>query len=162
MPYCPKCRDEFRPGFDWCPDCQVSLVDTLPEPEPQTEVPLQPVPLINVEDNSQFALISGLLREAGIPFYALDQDGGSYLRLVMGFSVYDQMIYVNQSDYAAAIVCLDAYYTSAPDGLVFNLTEEQEREGEEAQQAENDSYRGFLWFLAVFGGLVLLLWMSMR
>ncbi|MEN6582357.1 MAG: hypothetical protein ABFD54_07890 [Armatimonadota bacterium] len=31
MPYCPECRYEYRPGFTTCPDCNVELVDELPE-----------------------------------------------------------------------------------------------------------------------------------
>ena len=31
MAFCPKCRSEFRPGFDRCEECDVSLVETLPE-----------------------------------------------------------------------------------------------------------------------------------
>lgn len=31
MPFCPKCRYEYREGFDTCPDCDVKLVQKLPE-----------------------------------------------------------------------------------------------------------------------------------
>ncbi|MCA1831371.1 MAG: hypothetical protein ABR548_13145 [Actinomycetota bacterium] len=31
MPYCPVCRDEFRPGFTTCPDHNAALVDVLEE-----------------------------------------------------------------------------------------------------------------------------------
>ena len=27
MPFCPKCKGEFRDGFTICPDCQIELVD---------------------------------------------------------------------------------------------------------------------------------------
>lgn len=34
MPYCPKCRYEYRPEISQCPDCNERLVATLPmEPE---------------------------------------------------------------------------------------------------------------------------------
>jgi len=42
--YCPLCRSEYRPGFTRCADCDVELVETLPEepgvepPEPDLEV----------------------------------------------------------------------------------------------------------------------------
>ena len=32
--YCPECRSEYRPGFIRCNDCDVELVDHLPEPAP--------------------------------------------------------------------------------------------------------------------------------
>ena len=31
MPWCPKCKAEFREGFTECSTCQVPLVDSLPE-----------------------------------------------------------------------------------------------------------------------------------
>lgn len=30
--FCPQCRSEFRPGFLTCPQCQLDLVEALPEP----------------------------------------------------------------------------------------------------------------------------------
>ncbi|MGE5416920.1 MAG: hypothetical protein ACM3UZ_09185 [Acidobacteriota bacterium] len=34
MPWCPKCRVEYRDGFKTCSDCDAELVDKLPEIEP--------------------------------------------------------------------------------------------------------------------------------
>lgn len=31
MPYCPNCNYEYLSGINICPDCNVSLVDSLPE-----------------------------------------------------------------------------------------------------------------------------------
>jgi len=31
MPWCPKCKLEYRAGFDICNDCKVALVDKLPK-----------------------------------------------------------------------------------------------------------------------------------
>jgi hypothetical protein len=33
--FCPKCRAEFRSGFIRCNDCDIGLVDRLPETPPQ-------------------------------------------------------------------------------------------------------------------------------
>lgn len=33
MPWCPKCRNEYREGFTICPDCNIQLVDELQEEE---------------------------------------------------------------------------------------------------------------------------------
>jgi hypothetical protein len=30
MPFCPKCKYEYRVGINICPDCEVYLVDQLP------------------------------------------------------------------------------------------------------------------------------------
>lgn len=41
MPWCPKCKYEYREGITKCADCDVELVDELPieEPEEMKEVP---------------------------------------------------------------------------------------------------------------------------
>jgi hypothetical protein len=43
MPFCPKCRYEYLPTVEICPDCDVKLVPTLPlepeEPEESEEPP---------------------------------------------------------------------------------------------------------------------------
>ena len=31
MPYCPKCKYEYRPGIEFCPDCDEPLVDEIPD-----------------------------------------------------------------------------------------------------------------------------------
>jgi hypothetical protein len=31
MPYCPKCKYEYRPGIEYCPDCHERLVYSLPD-----------------------------------------------------------------------------------------------------------------------------------
>lgn len=31
MPYCPSCKYEYVPGIKTCPDCNIDLVDVLPE-----------------------------------------------------------------------------------------------------------------------------------
>ncbi len=36
--FCPKCQDEFRPGFSHCGRCNVDLVDDLTVVKPQASV----------------------------------------------------------------------------------------------------------------------------
>lgn len=33
MPFCPKCRSEYKEGMRICPECDVELVEELPEEE---------------------------------------------------------------------------------------------------------------------------------
>jgi membrane protease YdiL (CAAX protease family) len=34
--FCPRCRDEYRSGFTWCHDCDVALVDRVPDEPSET------------------------------------------------------------------------------------------------------------------------------
>jgi len=38
MPYCPKCRYEFRDNIKVCPDCNSELVELLPDDAPDIDV----------------------------------------------------------------------------------------------------------------------------
>jgi hypothetical protein len=42
MPFCPKCKSEYRPGVARCRDCGAALVEALPpepwQPTPETEL----------------------------------------------------------------------------------------------------------------------------
>ena len=35
MPWCPKCKNEYREGFTVCSECGVELVDSLEESDEQ-------------------------------------------------------------------------------------------------------------------------------
>lgn len=70
MPYCPKCRVEYREGFSVCSDCDVDLVDKLPEIEPPSP---ENWVLLGIF-NSGIDIIESLLASTGIEFVR-GQDG---------------------------------------------------------------------------------------
>lgn len=43
MPWCPVCKNEYVEGKTHCPDCDVDLVDELPEEEPEEMFASQPM-----------------------------------------------------------------------------------------------------------------------
>lgn len=73
--YCPQCGVEYRDGFTECSDCQVPLLAGTPAPEPPS--PFDPalglVVVLETSDLIQLALVKGLLEDAGIPFFVLNQ-----------------------------------------------------------------------------------------
>ena len=68
MPYCPNCRCEYRSGFTRCADCDVDLVDSLPEEDPVTpdRSALELVELGLFPDPLQAQMIQELLENNGI------------------------------------------------------------------------------------------------
>jgi hypothetical protein len=69
--FCPQCKSEYRPGFTRCVDCDVALVEKLPEPDPATgtersDSQLQPV--WNGPDQGECTYICTLLEQSGIPY----------------------------------------------------------------------------------------------
>jgi hypothetical protein len=73
--YCPQCRIEYREGFTECSDCHVPLLaGTAPdEPASSFDPKLDLVVVLESNDSIELALAKGLLEEAGIPFFVLNQ-----------------------------------------------------------------------------------------
>jgi len=72
--FCPICKAEYRLGFTQCSDCQVPLVETLPDeradPTSGTDTDATPtaVKLWDGSDFSAFAAIREALRDASIAY----------------------------------------------------------------------------------------------
>lgn len=64
MPFCPKCREEFREGFSICQDCNVALVAALENDEDPTQE-LAVVCSLTQEDVAY--IIRGYLESEDIP-----------------------------------------------------------------------------------------------
>jgi len=76
MPYCPICKTEFIEGIKICSDCEVDLVDFLPnEGIPQTDA----LELIYTTDEIYKAeMIKSNLESAGIEVTILSQKDRNY------------------------------------------------------------------------------------
>ncbi|MGD0496841.1 MAG: DUF2007 domain-containing protein [Bryobacteraceae bacterium] len=76
--FCPQCRTEYRKGFVECSDCHIPLADHLPEPEtldaPADADDLDVLIQTGLAGPIAIGLAEGLLREAGVPFFAMDQN----------------------------------------------------------------------------------------
>ena len=78
MPYCPRCRFEYREGVRACPECGGALAagSLAPEGPPVfTEDPeTEPVLLCRIADSSEAEMVCAALREAGI--FCMQQTSG--------------------------------------------------------------------------------------
>ena len=68
MPFCPNCHCEYRSGFKRCNDCNVELVDSLPEETREKPDPgeLELVELASFPDLMEAQMIQELLQNNGI------------------------------------------------------------------------------------------------
>jgi len=68
MPFCPSCRTEYRPELARCADCDVELVDSLPEEDSGEINPdeVQLVELASFPNASEAEMIQELLESNGI------------------------------------------------------------------------------------------------
>ena len=73
--FCPECRVEYREGSTVCVDCQVPLLEGTPPPELESafDPNLELVVVLETCDRFALALAKGLLGDAGIPFFVLNE-----------------------------------------------------------------------------------------
>lgn len=67
--FCPKCKSEFQEGFDFCPDCEIVLVEELPE-----ETFAKFVTVFSSSDPGLLAIVKSLLDDAGFPYFVLNEN----------------------------------------------------------------------------------------
>lgn len=68
--FCPKCKAEYREGFDTCSDCGIPLVEKLPqEPDKKPEY-IELVTILETNDQALLLIAKSILTGAGIDYYA--------------------------------------------------------------------------------------------
>lgn len=107
MPFCPKCKYEYREGIETCPDCDLRLVSKLhKEPrEPEVEEDI-PVKLMEVSEDYEANIIKATLRSSGIPVM-VQSNGSSTTWQAHILSRGGVSIYVPGSKYEQAIRILE-------------------------------------------------------
>ncbi|MGN0248614.1 MAG: DUF4064 domain-containing protein [Lachnospiraceae bacterium] len=61
MPFCPKCKNEYRKGFTECHECKIPLVDSLEEAE---ALQMQPKRVFDVNDERSYEFLNQYKEEA--------------------------------------------------------------------------------------------------
>ena len=71
---CPRCQTEYRPGFTECSDCHLPLIASLPESGHADNGDLDVLIRTDLDSPVAVGLAKSLLEEAGIPYFAMDQN----------------------------------------------------------------------------------------
>jgi len=83
--FCPECKGEYRDGFTRCADCDINLVDHLPEPEVAISDGVREV--WAGEDQGQCVAVCRQLRAADIPFRVFQQDEQVFMSAYASFKI---------------------------------------------------------------------------
>lgn len=54
--FCPKCKCEYREGFNFCADCKIELVENLPSEELQSEE-VEYSELVTIAETMDYSII---------------------------------------------------------------------------------------------------------
>jgi hypothetical protein len=118
--YCPRCRCEYRPGFEICTDCGVDLVDQLPpEPPPDVEalqswVGTDPVAVLTTLHEVNAHLARSALVDAGIPSVVWSSGHGAYYGHAIPLAPFPHRVMVHKDDEAEARELLAAEFSDEP------------------------------------------------
>lgn len=153
MPWCPKCRNEYREGFESCSDCGVALVEELPEEtegnalekagEDEADTP---VFLVSAADNFEADIIEAKLEAYGVPVLKKHRETGGYLQVYMGASPFGLDLYVPSKLLDKAREILEPL----PETEEYEPESPQEQE-EMEEEYENRKERSRNWLFLLFG-----------
>jgi hypothetical protein len=104
MPFCPLCKSEYSPGTKRCPDCEVDLIEELPEDaesdDSVEDLPENLVFLYNTRNKVYAEFLKETLENSGIPCYL--KTSGSFLEEGLGYVTKNKggyKIYVPEDKY---------------------------------------------------------------
>lgn len=135
MPFCPKCKAEYREGYNKCKDCNIELVDELVEDIPEEEelyFDSEAVLLKTASNCIEASIIESILDENKIPHCnsneteAVSSIIGSRLSITID-------IYVPESKYELALSLINDV-----DMENIEFTEEEVLEEFESEYGEED------------------------
>lgn len=72
--FCPKCKSEYRPGFVQCQDCDVDLVEQLPQSPNLDDQGMPPSVVFITADANEANLIQSVLEGSGIEAMLIDEN----------------------------------------------------------------------------------------
>ena len=87
MPFCPLCKAEYSPGTKRCPDCEVDLIEELPEEADlegiDEELPENLVLLYSTRNKVYAEFLKETLENSNIPCYM--KSSGSFFEEGLGY-----------------------------------------------------------------------------
>jgi hypothetical protein len=69
--FCPKCQYEFKSGITTCPECNVKLVDKLPDPPAEEEQEyIDLITVFTTSSNAELLVAKSLMEAAEVEYFA--------------------------------------------------------------------------------------------
>jgi hypothetical protein len=94
MPFCPKCRVEYRESFYKCSECDCNLVDELEPEAGEDYTDGEGAFLMTAVNSIEADLIEAILQTEGIPVLRKYKEAGDYMMVYMGRTIFGVDLYV--------------------------------------------------------------------
>ncbi|MFH0931204.1 MAG: DUF2007 domain-containing protein [Candidatus Zixiibacteriota bacterium] len=103
MPYCPKCKTEYNPGIEKCSDCDLPLVEKLPEETfKETFKDIKYILLRNLPSRLYAEMLKESLQNSGISSIIKGDDIGIMLGSYSTTSPVEVSLWVPEEDWEKA------------------------------------------------------------
>ena len=149
MPWCPKCRAEYRQGFKICSDCNTDLVDELEQIKKNsgTEYDDEAAYLTSVSNRIEAEMIEALLNSHGIPVLKKSREAGGYLDIYMGATIFGLDLYVPSKLLKKAKEII----ASNPENVEEDVQDySEEEDSSELDEKYDEKRRTNTWILLLF------------
>ncbi len=123
MPWCPKCKAEYRKSFTECTECGEPLVAALSDAPAEADTAGavleecesfdDEVFLANLSGPIEISYITSMLEEQGIPYRLMEGDIGQYLSAVQGVSFFGEDVYIAAKNYERAAEIVKSFKEQA-------------------------------------------------
>ena len=125
MPWCPKCRYEYKDGVSHCPDCQIDLVSEIPPEVPEEYLEAEWVELHSFPGSLYAGMAVEMLRREGISAYSMFNFGGGSLGISgSDFVGADATVFVLEPDFEEALNIIDPMINELPGSFVEDYADE--------------------------------------
>jgi len=114
MPWCQKCKTEYRGGVTRCSDCGSELVEVLQQIEEYPKNDSESF-LMSVRDRIEADIVEGFLNSNGIPVLRKYKGAGAFVDLYLGISYTGVDLYVPRSMLEHAKEILSGHYLVSAD-----------------------------------------------
>lgn len=83
--FCPKCQYEFKSGVTTCPECDVQLIEKLPEPPAGPEY-IDLITVFATSSHAELLVAKSLMEGAEIDYYAKGDRSADVIVGKLGFN----------------------------------------------------------------------------
>ncbi len=168
MPWCPKCKAEYREGFTECMECKVPLIDKKPEEEEVilSDIMERPTKIYTAINRLEAEAVKDMLRENGIAVIDRPASFGQVQAYSGADSRFGVELFVDKklASQAKELISERKENLNAPIDIneLARLAEEQSLQSQKQDFDDNASYKFLPLILGFIVLMIILLYITVK